>query len=75
MTAAFTVIRPLLQWCCLLTKKLQIQALDRAELGLPLRKARAEIMTHDYKCNGRTTLVAALTCAVTGKNPQRPVVK
>ena len=35
-------------------------ALDRTQPGLPLKKARAATMTHDYKRNGTTTLFAAL---------------
>ena len=38
----------------------QIQALDRTQPGLPLKKGRAGTMTHDYKRNGTTTLLAAL---------------
>ena len=40
--------------------KSQIQALDRTQPGLPLKKGRAATMTHDYKRNGTTTLFAAL---------------
>ncbi|MBU2841508.1 IS630 family transposase [Acidithiobacillus thiooxidans] len=40
--------------------KSQVQALDRTQPGLPLKKGRAETMTHDYKRNGTTTLFAAL---------------
>jgi len=38
----------------------QIQALDRAQPSLPMKKGRAGTMTHDYKRNGTTTLFAAL---------------
>lgn len=38
----------------------QVQALDRTQPGLPLKKGRAGTMTHDYKRNGTTTLFAAL---------------
>jgi transposase len=38
----------------------QIQALDRTQPGLPMKKGRAATMTHDYKRNGTTTLFAAL---------------
>ena len=38
----------------------QIQALDRTQPSLPLKKGRAGTMTHDYKRNGTTTLFAAL---------------
>src|SRR6476661_7104200 len=41
----------------------QIQALDRTQPGLPLKKGRAGTMTHDYKRNGTTTLFAALDVA------------
>jgi transposase len=38
----------------------QIQALDRTQPSLPMKKGRAGTMTHDYKRNGTTTLFAAL---------------
>jgi hypothetical protein len=41
-------------------EKSQIQALDRAQPGLPMKKGRAGTMTHDYKRHGTTTLFAAL---------------
>ena len=41
-------------------EKSQIQALDRTQPGLPLKRGRAQTMTHDYKRNGTTTLFAAL---------------
>ena len=41
-------------------EKSQIQALDRTQPWLPLKKGRAGTMTHDYKRNGTTTLFAAL---------------
>ena len=44
-------------------EKSQIQALDRTQPGLPLKKGRAGTMTHDYKRNGTTTLFAALDMA------------
>jgi transposase len=47
-------------------EKSQIQALDRTQPGLPMKKGRAGTMTHDYKRNGTTTLFAALDVA-TGK--------
>ena len=43
-----------------LDEKSQIQALDRTQPGLPLKKGRCGMMTHDYKRNGTTTLFAAL---------------
>src|SRR6195256_712184 len=47
-------------------EKSQIQALDRTQPGLPMKKGRAGTMTHDYKRNGTTTLFAALN-VLTGK--------
>ena len=44
-------------------EKSQIQALDRTQPGLPLKKGRGATMTHDYKRNGTTTLFAALNTA------------
>ena len=41
-------------------EKPQIQALDRTQPGLPVKKGRCATMTHDYKRNGTTTLFAAL---------------
>lgn len=41
-------------------EKSQIQALDRTQPGLPIKKGRCGTMTHDYKRNGTTTLFAAL---------------
>jgi transposase/transcriptional regulator with XRE-family HTH domain len=41
-------------------EKSQIQALDRTQPGLPMKKGRAATMTHDYKRHGVTTLFAAL---------------
>jgi transposase len=42
-------------------EKSQIQALDRTQPGLPLKKGRCGTMTHDYKRNGTTTLFAAFS--------------
>ena len=42
-------------------EKSQIQALDRTQPGLPLKKGRCGTMTHDYKRNGTATLFAALS--------------
>jgi len=42
-------------------EKSQIQALDRTQASLPMKKGRAGTMTHDYKRNGTTTLFAALS--------------
>jgi transposase len=44
-------------------EKSQIQALDRTQPGLPMKKGRGATMTHDYKRNGTTTLFAALNTA------------
>ena len=41
-------------------EKSQIQALDRTQPGLPMKKGRCGTMTHDYKRNGTATLFAAL---------------
>jgi transposase len=41
-------------------EKSQIQALDRTQSGMPLKKGRAGTMTHDYERHGTTTLFAAL---------------
>lgn len=42
-------------------EKSQIQALDRTQPGLPMKKGRCGTQTHDYKRNGTTTLFAALS--------------
>jgi transposase len=58
--------------CC--DEKSQVQALDRTQPGLPLKKGRAQTMTHDYKRHGTTTLFAALNVlngSVIGKCQQR----
>jgi transposase len=55
-------------------EKSQIQALDRSQPGLPMKKGRAGTMTHDYKRHGTTTLFAALNVldgTVIGRNMQR----
>src|SRR5437899_12390428 len=44
--------------CC--DEKSQVQALDRTQPGLPMKKGRCGTMTHDYKRNGTTCLFAAL---------------
>ncbi len=51
-------------------EKSSVQALDRTQASLPMKKGRAGTMTHDYKRNGTTTLFAALnvlTGAVIGE--------
>jgi transposase len=55
-------------------EKSQVQALDRTQPGLPLKKGRAGTMTHDSKRHGTTTLFAALNVldgTVIGRNMQR----
>jgi transposase len=55
-------------------EKSQIQALDRTQPGLPMKKGRAGTMTHDYKRHGTTTLFAALNVldgTVISRNMQR----
>jgi transposase len=55
-------------------EKSQIQALDRTQPGLPMKKGRCGTLTHDYKRNGTTTLFAALELAqgkVVGQCDQR----
>jgi transposase len=55
-------------------EKSQIQALDRTQPGLPMKKGRHGTMTHDYKRHGTTTLFAALNVldgTVIGRNMQR----
>jgi len=55
-------------------EKSQIQALDRTQPGLPMKKGRLGTMTHDYKRNGTTTLFAALNVldgTVIGRNMHR----
>jgi transposase len=55
-------------------EKSQIQALDRTQPGLPMKRGRLGTMTHDYKRNGTTTLFAALNVldgSVIGRNMQR----
>ncbi len=55
-------------------EKSQIQALDRTQPGLPMKKGRAGTMTHDDKRHGTTTLFAALNVldgTVIGQNMQR----
>ena len=47
--------------CC--DEKSQIQALDRTQPGLPLKKGRCQTMTHDYQRHGTTSLFAALNTA------------
>lgn len=57
-----------------LDEKTQIQALDRTQPGLPLKRGKCATMTHDYKRNGTTTLFAALNVlegTVVGRCMQR----
>jgi hypothetical protein len=54
--------------------KSRIQALDRTQPGLPMKKGRAGTMAHNYKRNGTTTLFAALNVldgTVIGRNTHR----
>jgi transposase len=58
--------------CC--DEKSQVQAPERTQPGLPLKKGRAQTMTHDYKRHGTTTLFAALNVLdgqVIGQSQQR----
>jgi transposase len=48
-------------WVLCVDEKSQIQALDRTQPGLPIKKGRCGTLTHDYKRNGTTTLFAALS--------------
>jgi len=50
-----------LVFCC--DEKSQVQALDRTQPGLPMKKGRASTFTHDYVRHGTTTLFAALHVA------------
>jgi len=50
-----------LVFCC--DEKNQVQALDRTQPGLPMKKGRASTFTHDYVRHGTTTLFAALNVA------------
>ena len=55
-------------------EKSSIQALDRTQPGLPIKKGRCGTMTHDYKRHGTSTLFAALNVAtgqVIGETYQR----
>jgi transposase len=47
-------------------EKSQIQALDRTQPGLPMKRGRCRTVTHDYVRHGTTTLFAALN-VVEGK--------
>jgi transposase len=47
-------------------EKSQIQALERTQPGLPLKRGRCGTLTHDYKRHGTTTLYAAL-CLLDGR--------
>ena len=67
-------IRPRTPIVSVFDEKSQIQALDRTQPGLPMKKGRAGTMTHDYKRNGTTTLFAAMNVldgTVIGQNMQR----
>lgn len=45
--------------CC--DEKSPVQALDRTQPGVPLKKGRAETMPHDDKRHGTTPLFAAMS--------------
>jgi transposase len=55
--------------CC--DEKSQVQALDRTQPGLPLKKGRAATMTHDYKRNGRFAALNVLDGQVIAQCQQR----
>ncbi|MGV2085723.1 IS630 family transposase [Rhizobium sp. K7/93] len=72
--SASMLIRQPTPSCCRSIEKSQIQALDRTQPGLPMKKGRLGTMTHDYKRHGTTTLFAALNVldgTVIGRNMQR----
>ena len=54
-------------------EKSQIQALDRTQPGLPMKKGRAGTMTHDYKRHGTTTAWAASSMCSTTRSGDRPM--
>ena len=60
MWSGSTSTRPSTHWVLSVDEKSQIQALDRTQPGLPMKKGRCGTMTHDYKRHGTTTLFAAL---------------
>src|ERR1019366_3936083 len=58
-------------------EKTQVQALDRTQPSLPMKKGRGGTLTHDYKRNGTTDLFAAMNIATgevstTPRSPTRP---
>jgi hypothetical protein len=53
-------------------EKSQIQALDRTQPGLPMKKGRCGTMTHDYKRNGTTTLSRLATCSYRHRRMHAP---
>ena len=63
ISSASISIHPSTRWVLSVDEKSQIQALDRTQPGLPIKKGRGQTMTHDYKRNGTTTLFAALNTA------------
>jgi len=42
-------IRRSMHWCCRWMRRARLQALDRTQPGLPMKKGRGATMTHDYK--------------------------
>jgi transposase len=66
-------IRQPMPSCCRSIEKSQIQAIDRTQQDLPLKKGRLGAVTHDYKRHGTTTLFAPLNVldgTVIGRNIQ-----
>ena len=57
----FTSARPNTQLC--VDEKIQMQALDRTQPGLPLKRGRAETKIHNYKRRETTTMLAAMNAA------------
>ncbi len=58
-----TSTRQNMRWCYRWTRKARYRRSIVRSPGLPLKKGRAQTMTHDYKRNGTTTLFAALDTA------------
>ena len=63
MSSACTTTRPSGRWCCALTRRRQIQALDRSQPVLPMMPGMPERRTHDYVRHGITSLFAAFNIA------------
>jgi hypothetical protein len=56
-------VNPPVIYCVWVVEKTQIQALDRTQPTLPIKRGKATRMTHDYKRNATTSLYAALEIA------------